>query len=90
MENVRHVAMYAVGKAVFFGGFAISITMLAFAFDFSLSFRAGAILTLIMSGFCCGLPRLRIAVIPGEPKPGYCWKKTTGHKIPMQKRRSAE
>lgn len=41
--------MFAVGRAVFFGGFAISLVMMAFAFDFTLAFRAGAILSLAMS-----------------------------------------
>ena len=41
--------MFCVGRAVFFGAFAISIVMLSFAFDFALSLKAGAILSLIMS-----------------------------------------
>ncbi len=49
MEKVRQVAMFCVGRAVFFGGFAISIVMLSFAFDFALSLRSGAMLTLVMS-----------------------------------------
>lgn len=49
MEKIRQVAMFCVGRAVFFGGFAISIVMLSFAFDFALSLKSGAILTLIMS-----------------------------------------
>lgn len=49
MEKVQKTAMFAVGRAVFFGGFAISLVMMAFAFDFSLAFRAGAILSLAMS-----------------------------------------
>lgn len=49
MDKIRQTAMFAIGRAVFFGGFAISIVMLAFAFDFLLAFRAGAILTLAMA-----------------------------------------
>lgn len=49
MDLFREVAMFAIGRAVFFGGFAISMIMLAFAFDFSVSLRAGAIMTLILS-----------------------------------------
>lgn len=49
MEMYRNAAMFAVGRAVFFGGFAITMIMLAFSFDFLLSLRAGAILTLILS-----------------------------------------
>ena len=49
MDLYRDVAMFAIGRAVFFGGFAISMIMLAFAYDFSVSLRAGAIMTLILS-----------------------------------------
>jgi hypothetical protein len=49
MDKIHRTAMFAVGRAVFFGGFAISLIMMAFAFDFALAFRAGAILSLAMS-----------------------------------------
>lgn len=49
MEQFRKVAMFCVGRAVFFGSFAVSIVMLSFAFDLVLLFRSGAILALIMS-----------------------------------------
>ena len=49
MEKTRQIAMLCVGRAVFFGGFAISLIMISFAFDFRLALRAGAILTLLMA-----------------------------------------
>ena len=49
MQEIRKTAMFAVGRAVFFGGFAISMVMLAFSFDFLLAFRAGAILSIGMA-----------------------------------------
>ena len=49
MENVREKAMNCVGRAVFFGYFAISMVMLGFMFDLALFFRSGAVLTLLMS-----------------------------------------
>lgn len=49
MEETRQIAMFCVGRAVFFGCFAISIVMLSFAFNGILLFRSGAFLTLIMS-----------------------------------------
>jgi len=44
MERIRQTAMFSVGRAVFFGGFAISIVMLSLAFDFALALKGGAIL----------------------------------------------
>ena len=49
MEKTRQIAMICVGRAVFFGGFAISLVMISFAFDFRLALRAGAVLTLAMA-----------------------------------------
>ena len=49
MEKVRQTAMFTVGRAVFFGAFAISIVMLGFLFDLVLFFRSGAILALTMA-----------------------------------------
>jgi len=49
MEIFRYTAMLAIGRAVFFGGFAISMVMLSFAYDYSMSLRAGAVMTLGMS-----------------------------------------
>ena len=49
MEMVRQKAMFTVGRAVFFGAFAISIVMLGFLFDLVLFFRSGAILALAMT-----------------------------------------
>lgn len=49
MEQVRQVALVCVGRAVFFGALAIGCIMLSFAFHPVASFRAGAILTLIMA-----------------------------------------
>ena len=41
--------MFAVGRAVFFGGFATSMVMLSFLFDLVLFFRSGGILALALS-----------------------------------------
>ncbi|MFZ2102274.1 MAG: hypothetical protein WAU86_17090 [Oricola sp.] len=49
MEKTRQIAMLCVGRAVFFGGFAISLVMISFAFDFMLALRVGALLTLCMA-----------------------------------------
>ena len=49
MDRIHKAAMFAVGRAVFFGGFAISVVMLAFSFDFLLALRAAALLTLAMA-----------------------------------------
>ena len=49
MEKMREVAMLSIGRAVFFGGFAVSLVMLGFAYDFALALRAGAILTMGMA-----------------------------------------
>lgn len=49
MEKTRQLAMLCVGRAVFFGGLAISLIMISFAFDFALALQAGAILTLSMA-----------------------------------------
>lgn len=49
MEKIRQIAMLCVGRAVFFGGFAISLVMISFSFDLRLALRVGAILTLAMA-----------------------------------------
>ncbi len=49
MEKTREIAFVCVGRAVFFGALAIGLVMLSFAFSPVTSFRAGAILTLVMS-----------------------------------------
>lgn len=50
VEPVRHVAMICIGRAVGFGALAIAMLMLSFAFDAALSFKCGAIATLLMAG----------------------------------------
>ena len=49
MERAREIALVCVGRAVFFGALAIGLVMLSFAFSPVTSFRAGAILSLVMS-----------------------------------------
>ncbi|MEX0345813.1 MAG: hypothetical protein AB3N20_12885 [Rhizobiaceae bacterium] len=49
MEKVRNVAFFCVGRAVFFGSLAICVIMLSFSFHPVMSFRAGAILALLMT-----------------------------------------
>lgn len=49
MEHFSRSAGISVGRAVFFGGLAITLVMMGLAFDYALALRTGAILTLIMS-----------------------------------------
>lgn len=49
MEKMQQVAMLSIGRAVFFGGFAVSLVMLGFSYDFALAFRAGAVLSMGMA-----------------------------------------
>jgi hypothetical protein len=50
VDPVRNVATICIGRAVGFGALAIAMLMLAFASDFALSLRFGAIGTLLMAG----------------------------------------
>lgn len=50
MEKTRNIALFCVGRAVFFGSLAIGCIMLSFAFHPVMSFRAGAIMALMMAG----------------------------------------
>lgn len=49
MEHYSRSAGISVGRAVFFGGLAITLVMMGLAYDYALALRTGAILTLIMS-----------------------------------------
>ncbi len=49
MEKTRNIAFFCVGRAVFFGSLAICCVMLAFSFHPVMSFRAGAIMALMMT-----------------------------------------
>lgn len=48
MEKTRNIALFCVGRAVFFGSLAIGCVMLSFSFHPVMLFRAGAIMTLMM------------------------------------------
>lgn len=49
MEHFSRSTGISIGRAVFFGGLAISLVMMGLAYDYALALRTGAILTLIMS-----------------------------------------
>ena len=49
MEHFSRSTGISIGRAVFFGGLAISMIMMGLAYDYALALRTGAILTLIMS-----------------------------------------
>lgn len=49
MEKIQQAAMTSIGRAVFFTGFAITMIMFGFAYDFLLALRSGAILTLALA-----------------------------------------
>ena len=49
MEKTRNIAVFCVGRAVFFGSLAIGCVMLSFSFHPVMSFRAGAIMALMMT-----------------------------------------
>ena len=49
MEKTRNIALFCVGRAVFFGSLAIGCVMLSFSFHPVMSFRAGAIMALMMT-----------------------------------------
>jgi hypothetical protein len=49
MDSVREAALFSIGRAVGFGGLAISVVMVSCAFDFTLALRMGLILTLAMT-----------------------------------------
>ena len=49
MEKTRDIAIFCVGRAVFFGSLAIGCIMLSFSFHPVMSFRAGAIMALMMT-----------------------------------------
>lgn len=50
MEKIREVAVFCVGRAVFFGSLAIGCVMVGFSFNPVSAFRTGAVLTLLMAG----------------------------------------
>lgn len=50
MEKIREIAVFCVGRAVFFGAMAIGCVMISFAFSPVSAFRFGAMLTLGMAG----------------------------------------
>jgi hypothetical protein len=50
MEKIREVAVFCVGRAVFFGSLAIGCVMVGFSFNPVSAFRSGAMLTLLMAG----------------------------------------
>jgi hypothetical protein len=49
MEKVRQIATFCIGRAVMFASLAIFLIMFSFSFDPAWAFRAGAVLTLVMS-----------------------------------------
>ncbi|MCU0790503.1 MAG: hypothetical protein MUE79_05545 [Nitratireductor sp.] len=49
MDPIREAAHFCIGRAVGFGGLAISVVMVSCAFDFTLALRMGLILTLAMT-----------------------------------------
>ncbi len=49
MEPIREAAHFCIGRAVGFGGLAISVVMVSCAFDFTLALRMGLVLTLAMT-----------------------------------------
>lgn len=50
MEKIREIAVFCVGRAVFFGSLAIGCVMIGFSFSPVSAFRSGAVLTLMMAG----------------------------------------
>jgi hypothetical protein len=50
MEKIREIAVFCVGRAVFFGSLAIGCVMVGFSFSPVSAFRSGAVLTLLMAG----------------------------------------
>lgn len=50
MEKIREVAIFCVGRAVFFASLAIGCVMVGFSFNPVSAFRSGAVLTLILAG----------------------------------------
>lgn len=49
MEKIREIAIFCVGRAVFFGSLAIGCVMIGFSFNPVSAFRSGAVLTLVMA-----------------------------------------
>lgn len=49
MEKIQQAAMISIGRAVFFTGFAITMIMFGFAYDYVLALRSGAILTFALA-----------------------------------------
>lgn len=49
MQKIRDIAFMCVGRAVFFGTLAITLIMLSLAFHPVASFKAGALLSLVMA-----------------------------------------
>ncbi len=49
MEEIRAAAHFCIGRAVGFAGLAISVIMVACAFDFTMSLKMGVVLTLAMT-----------------------------------------
>lgn len=54
MHEIRTVAVTCIGRAVLFGSLAIGCVMVAFSFNPVSSFRAGAVLTLLMAAILLG------------------------------------
>lgn len=49
MEKTRNIALFCVGRAVFFGSLAIGCIMLSFSFHPVMALRAGAFMAMMMS-----------------------------------------
>ena len=49
MDKIREIAVFCVGRAVFFGSLAIGCVMIGFSFNPVSAFRSGAVLTLVMA-----------------------------------------
>ena len=50
MDKIRQIAVHCTGRAVMFGTLAITCVMISFSFDPAVAFKAGAIMSLAMSG----------------------------------------
>lgn len=61
MRKIQDLAFACVARAVMFGTLAISCIMLSFSFNPALAFRAGAVLTLVMSAILV----IKAIVAPG-------------------------
>ena len=50
MDKITQIAVHCTGRAVMFGTLAIACVMISFSFDPPTAFKAGAIMSLAMSG----------------------------------------